>query len=168
MKTSILSFFLSFSMLIGFAQEKTKQQIKEEQKIAKQKEIEELVDSKEFEFQAITAYPMGGRSIDMITNPNFLRFQKDSIDSAMPYFGRAYTGVAYSGGGGLDFKGPIQDYSIKKGKKEYTIRAKVKGNADSYDILLSVFFEGTASLSISSNNRSSISYRGRIEKLKAK
>ncbi|WP_124019520.1 DUF4251 domain-containing protein [Flavobacterium laiguense] len=169
MKTPILSFFLSFSMLIGFAQEKTKQQIKEEKKTAKQKEIEALVDSKEYEFQAITAYPMGGRSIDMITNPNFLRFKKDSIDSAMPYFGRAYSGVAYSsGGGGLDFKGPIQDYSIKKGKKEYTIRAKVKGNADSYDILLSVFFEGTASLSISSNNRSSISYRGSIEKLKAK
>ena len=44
MKTLVLSFFLSFSMLIGFAQEKTKQQIKEEKKLAKQKEVEALVE----------------------------------------------------------------------------------------------------------------------------
>jgi hypothetical protein len=167
MKTSILIFFFSFSVLIGFAQEKTKQQIKEEKKIAKQKEIEVLVDSKVFEFQAITAYPLGGRNIDMISNPNFLRFENDSIDSQMPYFGTAFSGAVHNSGG-LDFKGPIHDYSIKKGKKEYTIRAKVKGKADSYDILLKIFFEGNASLSISSNNRSSISYRGSIGELKSK
>ncbi|HEU4790349.1 MAG TPA: DUF4251 domain-containing protein, partial [Flavobacterium sp.] len=120
MKTVVLSFFLSFSMLIGFAQEKTKQQIKEEKKLAKQKEVEALIDSKEFEFTGVMAYPQGGRSIDLTTNPNYLRFKNDSIHSEMPYFGRAYAGVAYGGGsGGLDFKGPIEDYSVTKGKKNY-------------------------------------------------
>jgi hypothetical protein len=168
MKTSILSFFLCFSMLIGFAQEKTKQQIKEQQKTAKQKEVDALVESKEFEFVAVMAYPQGGRNIDMISNPNFLRFKKDSIFSEMPYFGRAYSGVAYGGRGGLDFKGPIRDYSISKGKKNYIIKAEVKDNSDSYTIILTVFFEGNASLAINSFNKSSISYSGRIEKLKKK
>jgi hypothetical protein len=168
MKTSILSFFLCFSMLIGFAQEKTKQQIKEEQKLIKQKEIAALVDSKEFEFVAVMAYPQGTRNIDMTTNPNFLRFKKDSIHSEMPYFGRAYGGVAYGGRGGLDFKGLIRDYSISKGKKNYIIKAEVKDTSDSYTIILTVFFEGNASLSINSSNRSSISYSGRIEKLEKK
>jgi hypothetical protein len=160
MKTSILSFFISFSMLIGFAQEKTKQQIKEEQKTAKQKEVDALLESKEFEFVAVMAYPQGAK--------NIVRFKKDSIHSEMPYFGRAYSGIAYGGRGGLDFKGPIQNYSISKGKKSYTIKAEINDSSDSYRIILTVFFEGNASLSISSTNRSSISYSGKIDKLKEK
>src|SRR6187431_3096070 len=103
MKTLVLSFFLSFSMLIGFGQEKTKQQIKEEQKLAQQKKTEALVDSKEYEFEGDMAYPQGGRSINLTTNPNYLRFKNDSIYSEMPYFGRAYGGLPYGGGAGLSF-----------------------------------------------------------------
>jgi hypothetical protein len=168
MKTVILTFFLSFSMLIGFAQEKTKQQLKEEKKLAKQKEVEALVNSKEFEFVAVMAYPQGTRSIDMISNPNYLRFKKDSIYSEMPYFGRAYAGAGYGGSGGLDFKGPIQDYSITKDKKEYTIKGKVKDNTDYYNVILTVYFEGNASLNINTSNRSPINYRGSIDKIKVK
>lgn len=169
MKTSILSFFLSFSMLIGFAQEKTKQQLKEEQKLEKQKEIAALVESKEFNFVGITAYPLGIKSVDLTTNPNFLKFEKDSINSEMPFFGRAYSGVSYGEANiGLYFKGKIQDYSIAKKKKNYIIYAKIKDKRDSYNIQLTVFFEGTASLAINSFNKSSISYSGRIEKLKEK
>ena len=164
MKTLFLTFFLSFSMLIGLAQEKTKQQIKEEKKLTKQKEVEALVDSKVFEFQATMAYPQGSRSIDMTTNSNFLRFEKDSIHSEMPYFGRAYSGAGYGGSGGLDFKGPIQNYSIEKDKKSYNIKAEVKDKTDLYSILLTVFFEGNASLTINTSNRSMISYRGSINK----
>ena len=167
MKTIIMTFFLSFSVLIGFAQEKTKQQIKEEQKAIKQKEVEALVDSKEYEFVADRANPQGTRSIDMTTNDNFFRFKKDSIHSEMPFFGRAYSGVAYGGGGGgLDFEGPMKDYSIVKGKKDYTIKVDVRGDSESYSILLKVFFNGNASLTINSSNRSSINYNGKIDKLK--
>jgi hypothetical protein len=165
MKTLVITFFLSFTMLFGFAQEKTKKQLKEEQKIAKQKEVDALVDSKEFEFVSVMAYPQGSGSVDMLTNPNFLRFKKDTIQSEMPYFGQGYIGIGY-GSGGLDFKGAIQDYSIKKDEKKYTIKTKVKDNKDVYDITLIVFFGGNASLTINTSNRSTISYRGSIDKLK--
>jgi len=169
MKTVVLSFFLSFSMLIGFAQEKTKEQIKEEQKLAKQNAMEKLLNSKDYEFTGAMAYPQRGRSIDLTTNSNYLRVKNDSIDSEMPYFGRAYSGVGYgSSNGGLHFKGVMKDYSITKNKKDFTIRAEVKDNADNYRITLTVFFEGSASLNISSNNRDSINYRGSIEKQKKK
>jgi hypothetical protein len=169
MKTSILSFILCFSMFIGFAQEKTKKQIKEEQNLEERKEIAALVESKEFKFVGRTAYPQGGRSIDLTTNSNFLKFEKDSIDSEMPYFGRAYSGVAYGGGnGGMHFKGKIENYSLTKDKKKYMIKAKISDKTDSYDLQLTVFFEGNASLAINTFNRSQISYSGRIEKLKEK
>nr|WP_315151408.1 DUF4251 domain-containing protein [uncultured Flavobacterium sp.] len=168
MKTLVLSFFLSFSMLISFGQEKTKQQIKEEQKLAKQKEVETILDSKEFEFVGDRAYPQSGRSIDLTTNSNYFQLKNDSIHSEMPFFGRAYSGVGYGSGGGLDFKGPIKDYSIEKSKKKYLIKANVRGQSDSYSVLLTVFFDGGASLNINSNNRAPINYSGRIEKLKKK
>jgi hypothetical protein len=166
MKTVLVTFILSFSMFIGFAQEKSKQQIKQEKIIVKQNEIQALVDSKEYEFVAMTAYPLGTRSVDLTTNPNYLRFKKDSIFSEMPYFGRAYAGIGFGKGGGLDFKGPIQDYSITKNKKSYTILAKVKDNSDYYSITLIVFLEGNASLTINSSNRNSINYRGRVDQIK--
>lgn len=168
MKTVILSFLLSFSMLIVFSQGKTKQQIKEEQKLAKQKKVEALIDSKEFEFVGQMAYPQGGRSIDLTTNTNYLQFKNDSIYSEMPYFGRAYAGVAYGSGGGLSFKGPIKDYSLTKGKKNYIIKGEVRGSSDYFFVILTVYFGGGASLTISSNNRDSINYNGDIKELKKK
>lgn len=168
MKTVVLSFFLSFSMLMGFAQEKTKQQIKEEQKLAKQKKMEELLNSKNYEFVGDWAYPQGGRSISLTTNPNYFRIKNDSIYSEMPYFGRAYSGVAYGGDGGLKFKGIMKNYSLKSNKKNFLLNAEVKGESDNYSITLTVFFDGGASLSINSNNRASINYRGNIDKIKTK
>lgn len=164
----IITIFLSFFVLIGFSQEKTKQQIKQEQKAAKEKVIVALLESKKFEFVADMAYPQGMRSISMISNSNFFRVQNDSIHSEMPFFGRAYSGAGYggSGGGGLDFKGVAKDYSLVKDKKAYKIKADVKDNTDLYTIILTVFFEGNANLVINSSNRSSISYKGTIEVIK--
>ena len=167
MKTIILTTVVLFSVFCGFSQEKSKQQIKEEQNAIKEKRITDLVESKEYEFVAEMAYPQGTRSISMTTNSNFFRFEKDTIHSEMPFFGRAYSGVGYGAGdGGLNFKGVAKNYSIKKGKKNYTIKAEVKNNTDSYDIILTVYFGGSADLVINSSNRSPISYRGTIDKRK--
>lgn len=169
MKTVFLTLVLLFSMFIGLAQEKTKKQIKEEKKIAKEKEIQSLVDSKEFEFRALRAFPQGSGSIDLTTNVGYLKFDKDSITSEMPFFGRAFSGVSYGGGnGGLYFKGKIQGYSLKKERKKHIIKANIRDQMDSYNLILTVFQEGTASLSVNSMNRSAISYNGTIEKLKKK
>lgn len=165
MKTVVLSFFLSFSMLMGFAQEKTKQQIKEEQKQIRMQKMEELLNSKQFEFVGNMAYPQSGRSIDLTTNTNYFRVKNDSIHSEMPYFGRAFAGVGYGSDSGLSFKGPMSNYIIKKNKKNFVVKTNVKGSSDSYSIVLTVFSDGGATLSISSNNRNTISYRGELDKL---
>jgi hypothetical protein len=130
--------------------------------------MEALINSKVFEFIGDMAYPQGGRSINLTTNPNYLRFKNDSIYSEMPYFGRAYAGVAYGSGGGLSFKGPIKEHSITKSKKNFVIKGQVKDNSDYYSVVLTVFFNGSASLVINSNNRDSISYNGEVGELKKK
>lgn len=161
-KTSVLIIFLSFLLINGFSQDKTKQELKEERKIEKQKQTEAMVNAREFVFTGETAFPMGGRSVDLTTNTYYMKFHPDRIESELPFYGRAYSGAGYGGDTGLKFEGTPEEYTVIKTKKEYQIDAIVKGEQDTYRISLSVGFEGSASLSVISNNRSSISFSGEI------
>ncbi|MGL2986747.1 DUF4251 domain-containing protein [Flavobacterium sp. RSSA_27] len=152
-----------------FAQKETKKEVKEANKIAQQKQIEALLASKTFVFKANRAFPTGFRSIDLTTNPNAMIFKPALIKSDMPFFGRVTGSIPYGGGeGGYKFEGIPEEFSIKKGKKSYLLKAKIKDKNDQYNIQLTVFFEGGASLIINSNNRSSVSYSGSITELDLK
>ena len=164
MKTKIaaLMFLMSLIMTTGYSQEKTKKEIKAEKKLEKQKQVEAMIDAKEFVFVARTANPMGMRSVGLTTNPNSVKFQPELIDSYMPFFGQAYGGIGYGGDTGLKFTGKPEVFTVVKNKKNYQIDATVKGETDLFRISLQVSYEGSASLSIISNNRNTISYTGEI------
>lgn len=159
-------FFVFLSLTQLSAQEKSKKELKEQQKLEKQKKIALLVESKEFVFVANRVMPQSGRTINLTTD-YLVEFHPELIKCDLPYFGRAYGGIGYgSSDGGMKFEGKPSIYSIEKKKKAYYIKADVRGESDSYSLMLTVYFEGTANLSISSNNRSSISYDGDIEEFK--
>jgi hypothetical protein len=162
---SLLLFAILFQTN-SVAQEKTKKELKELQKLEKQKQIALLVESKEFVFVANRVMPQGGRTINLTTE-YVAEFHSELIKCDLPYFGRAYSGAGYGGSdGGMKFEGKPLVYSIEKKKKYYYIKADVRGESDSYSIILTVYFQGAATLSINSNNRSSISYDGDIEEFK--
>jgi hypothetical protein len=164
MNTKINIFLILYFCILstGYSQEKSRKQLKEEGKIAQQQKIDSLINSKEFVFVASFANPQGYKTVNLASNPNFVKFYPDSISSDMPYYGRSYGSAGYGGDGGMKFAGKANDYKITKEKKNYQISARVKGERDVYDIFLSVSFSGSASLSINCNNRSSISYNGEI------
>jgi hypothetical protein len=147
-----------------YSQEKTKQQIKEEKKQEQQRQLEAMIDAKNFVFTANRAMPLGMRSVDLTTRSNVVKFLPDSIMGDMPYFGESHGGGAYgTGDAGIKFEGVPEEYTITKGEKGYEVEAKIKGNNnDVYQLYLSINFGGYASLSISSNYKSSISYSGEI------
>lgn len=155
----VLSCFFSFQL---FAQEKTKKELKAERELQKQKEIEALIDSKNFVFEAQKASPQGGRLLNLDYNTYFLKFNEEKTTCDLPFFGRAFN-VAYGGDGGIKFEGVPENIKIEKKKKSYNVKATVKGKDDVYTLYFNVFFDGGTSLSISSNNRASISYDGEIE-----
>jgi len=164
MKAKVL-IILALSALIitpGFSQEKTKKELKKERKIERQKQTEALVNSREFVFSARTAMPQGGRSIDLSSNPGSVKFLPDLIKSDMPYFGRVTGFISYGGDGGMKFEGIPEGYTVTAEKKGYQVNAVVKGENDIYRLSLSVSLEGGASLAITSNNRSVITYSGEI------
>lgn len=161
-KISLLAVILALIVTSGFAQEKSKKQIKEEKKIEKQKQVEGLINAKEFVFVARQAMPTGYKTVNLTTNPNYVKYHPELIESYMPYFGRAYSGVGYGGESGLHFEGKAEEYTFTKGKKNYQVDATVKDEKDTYRLSLTVGFEGSATLMITSNNRSAISYSGEI------
>ncbi len=156
--------FTALSFTIGTAQEKSKKQLKEEKKLEKQNQIALLVDAKEFVFVADRMLPQGGRSFNL-TSDYFAEFHSDIIKCDLPFVGRAFGG-GYGGDGGMQFEGKPSVYSIEKEKKNYVIKIDLKGANDSYFMTLLVYFEGSATLTINSNNRSSISYDGDIKVFK--
>jgi len=160
-KILILSILTSLILTSAFSQEKTKKELKEEEKIQKQIQIETLVNSKDFVFVAKYALPMGASQVDLQTNPNYVKFNPEMMDGYMPFFGTANSGIGYTDPT-IKFKDKPETFNIEKKKKNFLAEAKVKGENDFYRLSLSVMFEGSASLSIISNNRGTISYQGEI------
>lgn len=159
----LLSCFLTYSV---FSQEKTGKQLKAERELQKQKETEALINAKNFVFEAQKVMPQGGRLLHLDYNTYFLNFSEKMTTCDLPFFGRAYN-VGYGGtDGGIKFEGVPENVQIEKKKKYYIIKASVKGKDDSYDLLFSIYFDGSASLSVNSNKRASISYDGEIHKPK--
>lgn len=161
-KLSLLLVLLCFLNLPVLAQEKTKKELKAERELQKQKQIEALIDSKKFDFEAQKANPLGGRLIILDYNTYFLKFDTIKTTCDLPFFGRAFN-VAYGGDGGIKFEGIPENIKVEKNKKSYTVKASVKGTNDFYNLVFSIFFDGGATLSINSNNRESISYNGEIK-----
>ncbi|OXA71784.1 hypothetical protein B0A67_10550 [Flavobacterium aquidurense] len=165
-KLSLLLVLVCFLAAPVFAQQKTKKELKAESALKKQKEIEALIDAKNFVFEAQKVNPQGGRFIILNNNSYFLNFNTEKTTCDLPFFGRAFN-VPYGGDGGIKFEGIPENIKVEKKKKNYTFRATVKGKDDVYDLIFTIFFDGGASLSVNSNNRASISYDGEIEAPKA-
>jgi hypothetical protein len=161
-RVSLFVLILSFVTTTVFSQDKTRIEVKQERKIEKQKQIEAIVNSKEFIFVAQTAFPSGMKPINLTLNRNYIKFHPDLIDSYMPFFGQAYSGIGYGTDTGLIIKGIPEKFTLEKKQKVFQISIVVKGGTDIFVLSLAIGSEGSASLSISSNNRSTISYQGEI------
>ena len=146
----IISFVLLITMgLTIAAQEKSPEEVKT------------MVTSQNFIFIPDRVNPMTGTSRTL--SPGFdLVVSPDTIISYLPYFGRAYAPV-YPGGGAVQFTSTDFQYKTTKSGDKWKIRLRFKDATDVNQMLLDVFENGTATLSINSNRRQSITYYGYIK-----
>ncbi|MXO05352.1 DUF4251 domain-containing protein [Flavobacterium sp. HBTb2-11-1] len=160
-KLSALLFLVSVLNFSVSAQEKSKKELKQERELQKQNEIKKLIDSQNFVFEAQKATPQGGRLIQLDYNTYFLKFKADSTTCDLPFFGRGYN-VGYNSDGGIKFEGKPENIRVESKKNNTILKATVRGKSDVYDLLFSIFYNGSTTLSVSSNNRGPISYDGII------
>ena len=164
-KSLICLFFVGLVFNSGFAQEMSKKELKEKEQAERSEETLALIESKTFTFEARTAIASGGRTVNLTSNQNFIKFSPDMVESEMPFFGQA-TGAGHYGAddAGLNFKGRPEKYSVEKKKRNYRIKMEVKDSKDSYHVNLSVEMEGSSTVTLTSNRKSVMTYNGRISK----
>lgn len=122
-----------------------------------------LLQTGRFVFIPQTVNPTGGRT-RQVTPDFFLRVSPDTVQSYLPYFGRAYTAPIGTGRGAMDFIITDFTYNAVTGKKDrQQITISPKSGADVRELILQVSPNGYATLIALSNNRQQISYNGYIQ-----
>ncbi|MFN4764014.1 DUF4251 domain-containing protein [Gillisia sp. Q332] len=130
-------------------------------------ELSELVNSREFEIENEWLSPLGGSMINLIGNPNYIRFKGDSVAVFLPYYGVRHSGGGYGRDGGITYKGPAKNLNITedKGRKNILLNFEGKENNENLEFFITLFPGGSATTSVSSSQRQSISYRGKVKAL---
>lgn len=157
MKTYITIFVLSAIMLSGC---KSGEGLSKAEVISS---VTEKVDAPNYTFVPNTAIPMSGRSINLDSSYS-LKISKDTVESYLPYFGRAYTAPMSPTEGGIKFVSTDFDYTISEKKKGmWNVSIETKDTQTKYKILLNIGETGYTSLTVQETNRQSISFYGKIE-----
>jgi hypothetical protein len=127
-------------------------------------EVKEMLQSKNFVFNAQFVNPQAG-STRALTSSYDLTVRPDSLTSYLPYFGRAYSAPINPSEGGIKFTSTNFDYNAQKGKKEkWAVSIKPHDAPEVQQLILTVFDNGNATLSVTSTNRQQISYNGYVTK----
>lgn len=164
MKNLMIICILILSVSIVNAQEKkSRKQIKAEKEAKLIEQTHILIDQGMWEFDATRMLPARGKS-KILTSDYSVIYAKNKVDSYLPYFGRAYSVDYGSTDSPLTFKSPVKDYTVKPGKKGgYIIKFSAKNKSDKIDFILNISSNGSASLSVNSTNRETISFSGEIK-----
>lgn len=159
---SVTFLLIIFSFSCGTGKQSTRADI------SNFEELKELVESRQFEIEQEWAQPISGNQVNLMDNPNFIRFMRDSVQMFLPYFGVRHAGANYGGrDGGIEFEGVPQNLRIKESdkKKNIIIEFEAEEDQEDYNIQIVLFPNGRTSTSVNTSERSSISYRGFINKL---
>ncbi len=138
---------------------------KNEKKDAQYEQMAALIDGGEFAYTVQSANPTGGKTVQ-ITSSYTMEAKEGIYKAYLPYFGRAHN-ASYGGDGGVEFEGEPTDLKINKNadKRTITISFSIKNENETYGCTLVTGGGGNGTLTISSSNRSIISYYGKVSEL---
>lgn len=134
-------------------------------------DVKGFVDSKAYEIENQWAVPLNGSMIDLIGNTNYIRFESDSVDIYLPYFGVRHTGGGYGErDGGIKYTGPVENLMIEEDNEQERIKINFKAskNNETFDFGITLFGNGNTNTRVNSSGRNSISYRGKVKSLSEK
>lgn len=149
----------------------SKKELKKEQEEKEYQKVLTLIEGRNFEFEADWATAQGGRRVNLISNPNFLKIKNDSAIIYLPYFGTLTSAAsAMTSDGGIIFSGPVENYEMTHNdkKKKISLKFITTTKDDSYIFYVTVFREGNTLVNMNSNFRSAIKYDGKTGELRVK
>ncbi|MGL1886072.1 MAG: DUF4251 domain-containing protein [Reichenbachiella sp.] len=128
----------------------------------------EIIESGAYGFEATWATTQKGRRINLIGNGNSFVMEDGYVTANFPYFGVSQV-PSMTGNGGITMNGEIKDLEVKYKDKKMKMVVSFKTNDSETNEGLTVFINigkgGNVSMSVSSTNRSRISYDGELKVL---
>jgi hypothetical protein len=129
-------------------------------------DIKSMIDSSRFVFEADRVNPLRGRT-RYLTSTYDVTVKKDSVESFLPYFGRAYQAPMDPSKGGIQFTSTDFSYNTEaKGDNGWDVVIKPEDYNEVQEMRFSIFNNGSASLNVMSTHRDPISFTGHIERIK--
>jgi hypothetical protein len=127
-------------------------------------EVTRKIESKDFTIVVNYANPMRMKPV-FLTSEYDLRIKNDSAFAYLPYYGVAHVAPFDPSQGGIKFAEPLTDYKVTPNKKSngWDIRFKVKGRESVYDIIMSIFNNGSTMFSVTSYERDMITFNGEMK-----
>ncbi|MDB5198418.1 MAG: hypothetical protein JWO92_381 [Chitinophagaceae bacterium] len=123
--------------------------------------VRNMVESQNFVFIPRYVNPMTGRRRDLSSGFQ-ISISKDTIISYLPFFGRGYTAPISPADVDFDFTSTKFKYTITPAKRGWNISIKPTDQRYLQELYFRIFDNASASLTITSIDRSSISYDGYI------
>jgi len=158
MKAGIILLVSILFLVVGCNTTKNQQTTQKE----KAKLLENIQDQK-YTFVPRSANPTGGRTVQLSLGYYSLKVTPDTIESYLPYFGRAYVAPMPTDEGGIKFTSTDFDYQIKEGKDNWQVTIITNDTPSRVKMYLNIGKTGYGSLSVQDNNRQPISFSGAIE-----
>lgn len=134
-------------------------QSKEELREEKTQQIREMVERKDYRIEVNRAIPMQMPSVHLTTVYS-LTIKNDSIDSYLPYYGRAYT-AAYGQQENLRFEAVMKSYDVKfKKKGKIEVNFSVRTKEDSFRYKVEIQENGSTTIFVQPVNKQAITFYG--------
>lgn len=126
-------------------------------------QLKTILSNKNFIFKAQSAWPLQGSVVQL--NAGFdMRLVQDSINTYLPYFGRAYSSNL-TAENAISFTSKKFDYKLKeKANGGWDVIIKPVDVKEINQLIYSISTNGYATLQILCNQRQAISFYGVIEK----
>lgn len=130
-------------------------------------DVKNLVDSQSFIFIPQYISPMGFRKRDL--SPGFdISISKDSIKSYLPFWGRGYIAPISPADVDFDFTSTKFTYAVRPDRRGWIVSVKPTDQSYLRELFFRIFDNASASLTVSSIDRSSITYDGYITRRRSK
>ena len=162
-KQKVLTALMACVMIVGCSTLTTAE--REAKKAEWKAYVVKCIDNRQYKIDVNMMSPRRGTS-KVLSNSWSLEVKGDTLDSYLPYFGRAFEPV-YGETKVLNFNASIQSYEdsgFSKGKR--TIRLRVDNSEDVIDYQLEVTEDGYANIDVYPRKRDGISFSGQIVKIK--
>jgi hypothetical protein len=127
-------------------------------------DIKNMVDSSQFVFVAERVTPLRGGTRHLTSRYDVI-VKKDSVDCALPYFGRAYQAPIDPSKGGIQFTSTNFSYKQNSNNNGWEVLIKPNDNSDVQQLMFNIFGNGTATLNVVNTHREPISFYGHIERV---